>query len=184
MLSFPTAVTSVINIIFLKLYTSFLSTTKWILIKRSKHPIKYKNPCPKFLLIASRLTCEASGRHSGDPDVSGLHLRPSSSPTRTARPTQCHTPEDLPNFTYFLLDSSTLCFIYRPSKWNLRAIVNESVRLIECEWSHSAATVKCFLANCRKSQNAHPPHSLDLSTHVFYSLKWNTPLKDCRMSTA
>jgi len=43
----------------------------------------------------------------------------SSSPTRTARPTQCHIPEDLPNFTYFLLESSTSCFIYRPSKWNL-----------------------------------------------------------------
>ena len=159
-IKFQAAETSAINIYMkLKLDTAFLSTNK-LIFDRPKHPIKYKNSFPTFLLIASRLTCEASGRQNVDPDVSEvcrLHLRWSSSPTWTAGPTQCHIPEDFPNFTYFVLEGSRLCFIYRPSKWNLGTTVNESVSLTECGPAHSAATVKCFLANCGVAQNGHPP---------------------------
>jgi len=124
------------------------------------------------VLIASRLTCEASGRHTGDPDVSEvccLHLQWSSSPTRAARPTQCHITEDLLNFSYFLMEGSTLCFIYRLSQLHLRTTVNGSVGLTECGWAHSAARLKCFLANCGVAQTGHPPYSLDLiSAHVCF----------------
>jgi len=55
MLSFPTVVTSVINIIFFKLYTSFLSTTKLILIKRVKHSNIKIHFLHSFLLLADLL---------------------------------------------------------------------------------------------------------------------------------
>ena len=78
-------------------------------------------------------------------------------------------PEDLPNVTYCLLEDSALCCTYRPSKLNLTSIVNESVSLMECGWTHSATTVQC----CR-----HPPDSPDLiPTHFGHYLTWNPPSK-------
>ena len=110
---------------------------KVIFIDRSKHPIKYKNSLPTFLLIASRLTCEASGRHNGDPDISEVcvaFIFGGQVVQQEPLGRQCHIPEDLPNFTYFIMEDSRLCFtnIYRPSKSDLTTTVNESVSLTEC----------------------------------------------------
>jgi len=131
--------------------------------------MKYKNSLHTFLLIASRLTCQASGRHSDDPEVSEvscLHLQWSSSP-RAARPTVSHPRR--PSKLYLLLNGGQHVLFYRSSKLNLRT---KWICMTEYGWAHSAARLMCSVANCGVAQTGHPPYPLDLiSAHVCFL--WN-----------